>query len=138
MGLRHYRDKRRHSETSPTAQSFDAEALERLLGPQLHQLNRLSQKFKRREHVLTQELSPVTRNLNDAQNQLSRIVTEFNCTVGPEKKKLFSTFRQRVRTARRISSRITKHLRPLALLNCQMSNVLEETRLALTQTKTSL
>ena len=78
------------------------------------------------------------RNLQDAQTQLNRIVTEFNCTVGPEKKMLFSTFRQHVRAAQRISSRITKRLRPLALLNCQMSNVLEETRLALTQPESNI
>ena len=138
MGLRSYRDKRRPLDASPGAQEFCARDLENIIGQQLAKLNRLRATFKKREFTLNQQISPVTQNLRQAQVQLNRIVNEFNCTVGPEKKRLFSTFRQNVRAAQRISSRITKHLRPLALLNCQISNVLEETRLALSQAESNL
>jgi hypothetical protein len=138
MGLREFRDKRRPLETSAHAQEYQAENLENLLGQQLNKLNRLSQRFKEREHLLNQQLSSVTKTLEEAQMQLDRIVTEFNCTVGPDKKRVFSAFRRHVRSAQRISSRLTKRLRPLALLNCQISNVLEETRMALSQPETNI
>ena len=137
MQLRSFRDPRRHQD-SPAARVFQQAELESLLGTHLDKLNRLSEQFKACEHALTHQITPVTRNLREAQNQLNRIVTEFNCTVGPDKKRLFSTFRSHVRNAQRISSRLTKHLRPLALLSCQISNVLEETRMALGQPEAGL
>ena len=131
MGLKDYRDPRRHCEPLRQTRVFKTEELQERLATQLHALNRLTRRFKEREHAISHELTPFTRHLSEANSQLERVVTEFNCSVGPEKKRMFSTFRSHARAAQRISSRVTKRLRPLSLLSCRISNVLEETRLAL-------
>lgn len=130
-GYANFRDSRRHTSNAPNAQLFLGDELEKILGPHLAKINQLTKTFQRREDALAPTLSSAAKNIKDAQLQLNRIVNEFNCAVGPEKKEVFFAFRKHTRAASRISAKLTKRLRPLSLLNCQISNVLEEARLAI-------
>lgn len=129
-GNQSFRDKRRHTAAPSAPQEFLADELEQMLNPHLEQVNKLAQVFEKREHSLAPQLLSEQNSLLDAQAQLERIVNEFNCAVGPDRKQVFSAFRKHTRIAKRVSSRMTRRLRPLSLLNCQISNVLEEARFA--------
>ena len=125
-----FRDKRRHTMAPSRPQQFAATELEQILNPHLERVNRLTQTFEKREHSLALQLVSAQNNLLDAQAKLERIVNEFNCTVGADKRQVFSAFRKHARIAKRVSSRMNRRLRPLSLLNCKISNVLEEARFA--------
>lgn len=129
-GYPNFRDKRRHAAAPSKPQEYLASELEEILNPHLERVNGLAQAFEKREHSLASQLLSEHNSLLDAQAQLERIVNEFNCAVGPDKEQVFSAFRKHARMAKRVSARITKRLRPLSLLNCQISNVLEEARFA--------
>ncbi|MBT6433942.1 MAG: hypothetical protein HOK28_12655 [Deltaproteobacteria bacterium] len=125
-----FRDPRRPSLAPSKAQQFLDSDLERILNPYLEKVNQLSLAFDKRQNSLAPQLLSEENSLVSAQAALERIVQEFNCTVGPDKKRVFSAFRKHTRIAKQVSSRMTKKLRPLSLLNCKISNVLEEARLA--------
>lgn len=131
-GRRQFLDSRRKGRSHESSRLFHSHELGEQLGEHLCKANALIQKQQLREVALAPRLTHARSKLRVGLKQLDRVVTEFNAAVPAERRRVFRALKRERRSAKRLSSKFAHTHWQLSWLSCQIQNILQESRLALT------